>query len=283
MIGTLDRIPRIEARILAASIVATACGGASPPPPSPPAPVIAAFSATPPAIIVGGASVLDWDVRGADSVRIEPLPGMLQGRALVVSPSSDTTYVLVATNAGVEARSTVVLPVSGPTLAPVDPPDLRVRGLSGGGVVLSWSLTGLASGYRVERMAGFEADYSLLATLGGAQVVFFDGSATANQFYRYRVRATSLAGSSPGAVATAVSPPPPPEGPAIVVTPAAAGVAPGAEMLFTSSGPAAWAVLEGPAGGTISAAGGYRAPAGAGIWHVVADGGVSAVATVAVQ
>ena len=281
--GAIGLTSRMRASLLAASLVAGACGEGGPPSSSPSAPVIAAFSATPPVIVAGGASVLGWDVRGADSVRIEPIPGTLQGTALVVSPASETTYVLVATRAGVEARSTVVLPVSSPAGPPADPPDLRVRGLSGGGVVLSWRLAGLASGYVVERKAGFEADYSPLAVLGGARVVFFDRSATANQLYGYRVRATSVAGSSPGAVAAAVSPPPPPEGPSLAVTPAAVTVAPGADVIFTSSEPVTWSVLEGPAGGTISAAGAYRAPAGAGTWNVVADGGVSAVATVEVR
>ena len=283
MTGTLDRIPRIPARILAASIVATACGEASPPPPSPPAPVIAAFSATPPAIIVGGASVLDWDVRGADSVRIEPLPGTLHGTALVVSPASDTTYVLVATNAGGKPGARWfsryrVRPSRRPIHRTCASADCRVG---------AWSSPGASPGSRA----------------GTASSEWRASKPTTPLLPRWvEIRSSSSTGQPPPTISTDTGfgrrasrarargrwrPPSllplPPEGPSLAVTPAAAGVAPGAEMLFTSSGPAAWAVLEGRAGGTISAAGGYRAPAGAGIWHVVADGGVSAVATVAVQ
>jgi hypothetical protein len=268
------------AAVLVLAISSAACGGTTAPLEPP---VIAAFAATPPAIVVGAASVLTWDVRGADAVRIDVFQGTLRGTGLLVTPASNATYVLVAANAAGETRSMVLLPVSAPTLPPDDPADLLARGLSGGGAVVSWSLSGLASGYIVERKASFDVDYLPLATVDGAQVVLFDTSATANQFYRYRVRATSVAGSSPGAVATVVAPPAPPEGPSLSVTPATVLLAPGGELVFTSSGPAAWAVLEGAAGGAINSAGRYQAPAGAGTWHVVADGGVSAVATVVVQ
>ncbi len=269
--------------LLTAILLAAGCGGggAQPGPPAPPA--IIAFTATPAEVAPGGGSVLSWEVTGADAIQVGGNPVPLQATSLLVVPPATQAYAIVATNAGGESRATAALVVSAPAGPPADPPDVRVRGLSGGGAVVSWGLAGRASGYTVERRAAFEPAFLPLAVLPGAQLALFDAGLAANELYFYRVRASNPAGASPGAVVTVLAPPPPPEGPSLTVNPAAVEVTPGGTVLFTSSGPAAWSVLEGLAGGSISSAGAYRAPAGAGTWHVVASGGVSAVATVVVR
>ncbi len=88
----------------------------------------------------------------------------------------------------------------------------------------------------------------------------------------YTVTATSLADPTRSGSATVVV------GEDLTVQPSAVSLAPGASQAFTAqvSGEAnpttAWSVLEGAAGGTISAAGVYTAPATAGLYHVVAMG-----------
>ncbi|MHB1295105.1 MAG: protein kinase domain-containing protein [Anaerolineae bacterium] len=86
--------------------------------PLPGAPVVAAFSAEPGLVVRGeGATVrLTWDTQGADSVAIEPGLGPVGpvGNRDVPAPAGDTTYILVAKNAGGETRAEALVQVVDP-------------------------------------------------------------------------------------------------------------------------------------------------------------------------
>ncbi len=80
----------------------------------PPAPPVT-FSVTPPSIAPGQTATLAWNVRDATAVNIIPTGGTVsQAGALVVNPTSDTTYVLTAVGPGGSSQSTVKLSVSTP-------------------------------------------------------------------------------------------------------------------------------------------------------------------------
>jgi len=97
----------------AGSVTATAqvvVSGASPPsepPPSEPSPptpsglpVVSYFTASPPIIPVGGSTTLSWSVSNATSVTIEPGVGTVGPAGTAsVSPATNTTYTLTASNA----------------------------------------------------------------------------------------------------------------------------------------------------------------------------------------
>lgn len=117
--------------------------GAPPPPPKPevakPAPPPAAkpivkfFTAEPSSIERGQASSLKWEVTGAESVSINQglgvvgnaaaggaTPAVISGNRSVF-PSSTTTYVLTATNAGGSVTESVTVNVTAPQPAPPPP------------------------------------------------------------------------------------------------------------------------------------------------------------------
>lgn len=105
---------------------------AAPPPPPAPAPVapkavvqkpmIVFFTAEPSTIERGQASVLKWEVKGADSVSISQGLGTVSASGnRSVFPSSTTSYTLTATNSGGTATESVTVNVTAPA-APAPPP-----------------------------------------------------------------------------------------------------------------------------------------------------------------
>ncbi len=84
-------------------------------------PMIAFFTAEPSTIERGQASVLKWDVKGADSVSINQGLGTVSASGnRSVFPSSTTSYTLTATNAGGSSTESVTVNVTAP--AAVAPP-----------------------------------------------------------------------------------------------------------------------------------------------------------------
>lgn len=106
-----------------------------------PLPVIAAFAATPGTVGPGGASVLSWNVSGAEALTIDNGVGAVSGASVVVRPSQTTTYRLTATNAvGAVAASTSV------TVLPI-PAIVEFRATPGAiapgsSSVLAWNVSG---------------------------------------------------------------------------------------------------------------------------------------------
>ncbi|HTI71882.1 MAG TPA: hypothetical protein VMF06_18040 [Candidatus Limnocylindria bacterium] len=115
-----------------------------------PVPVIGAFTADPSTVAIGGSTTLRWSVSGADSLSVSadrgPSPGVVTGSSVVVTPVTNTTYTLTATNAFGRATQTVPVTVTGPT-APVigsffaNPAFIQAGTTS----ILSWSVSGADS------------------------------------------------------------------------------------------------------------------------------------------
>jgi hypothetical protein len=132
----------------------------SPPPAVTPAPVpepsfnlpeVAVFSVVPVNIVSGNFATLNWDVRNAYDVEIEPRFGIIRPKgSQPVNPPFTTTYRLTAINDQGSILATTTLTVSGvpPTIdTPVvesfiaSPPVIR----SGGSSILSWHTVGGSS------------------------------------------------------------------------------------------------------------------------------------------
>jgi hypothetical protein len=116
-----------------------------------PLPVIASFTATPASIVSGNSTTLAWSVSGADSLSISTdtgaSPGVVTGTSRSVSPTANTAYTLIATNASGSVAQTVNVTVSQPVPPPViasftaSPTTIAL----GGSSTLSWSVTGATS------------------------------------------------------------------------------------------------------------------------------------------
>ncbi len=94
--------------------------------PAPGAPIVNTFAVQPAEIEAGagGTVHLMWDVVGADTVTIEPGVGAVDpvGSRDVPAPAADTTYTLVASNAGGETTAEALLVVKAPTPTGTVPP-----------------------------------------------------------------------------------------------------------------------------------------------------------------
>jgi hypothetical protein len=77
------------------------------------APVIASFAASPSWITTGGSAALAWSVSGATGVSIDAL-GSVNGSSVQVSPASDASYVLTASNEFGSAHAQATLSVFPP-------------------------------------------------------------------------------------------------------------------------------------------------------------------------
>lgn len=103
-----------------------------PPPPAPPKadpkpvvqrPVVKFFTAEPSSIERGQASVLKWEVTGAETISIDQGIGNVQPTGnRSVFPSTTTTYKLTATNDGGTAEEAVTVNVTAPPPPPPKPP-----------------------------------------------------------------------------------------------------------------------------------------------------------------
>jgi hypothetical protein len=115
-----------------ASNVAAISGASSPatspaPPVAPlaasPAPAVARFSATPESLVAGNAAVLNWEVKDATEVHIDPQVGPVSvAGAIEVKPSQSTTYTLTARGAGGQGTASLSIAVTpkAPAAKPVD-------------------------------------------------------------------------------------------------------------------------------------------------------------------
>jgi hypothetical protein len=250
----------------------------------PPPPVITSFVASAETIVGGAASVLSWDVAGADTVRIDQGIGITKGTVLRVQPIITTTYTLTAVNAGGPVSATATVAVVTPSSAPPSPANFVARSIGGGGVLLSWSAVPTASSFSLEVSSNIAPTFQPLTTVGGSSYYVSDGTTTANNIYTYRLTAINAAGTSGGVTASSLSAPQPPEGPApIIIVPASpVTVSRGEMLMFTANQPVSWIVLDGMGGGSITAGGVYTAPAGGGTFRIAAVGSVTNTVAVVV-
>jgi hypothetical protein len=78
-------------------------------------PTIVDFSVSPSTITAGQLATLTWTVNNATSVKIDPFSGnQYSSGSTVVSPSTTTTYVLIASNAAGTVTATALLTVNTP-------------------------------------------------------------------------------------------------------------------------------------------------------------------------
>ncbi|MFL6284645.1 MAG: hypothetical protein ACJ74Q_15975 [Pyrinomonadaceae bacterium] len=112
-------------------------------------PKVNLFTAEPACVVFGSSSVLRWNVSDAASVTINGTPVDPSSGSMTVTPSSDTTYTLVATGAGCAPQTTqaqVTVSVTTPpqinqfTAAPAS----IIRD-SGASSTLQWDVTGAVS------------------------------------------------------------------------------------------------------------------------------------------
>jgi peptidoglycan-associated lipoprotein len=99
------------------------------PPPPPPAkrPTIASFTVEPSTIERGQSAMLRWSTQDAESVTINPGLGSVNpSGSRSVSPSSTTSYELIARGPGGEARQSVTLRVTEPPAPPPPAPEPTV-------------------------------------------------------------------------------------------------------------------------------------------------------------
>ena len=104
------------------------------------APVIDSFRASEQEVAAGTPVILSWQVRGAQTLRIDPV-GPVTGTQLSVTPSQTTAYILRAVNAFGETSAEVTVTVGAPPTITsfVATPSTVVPGQS---TVLSWSVEG---------------------------------------------------------------------------------------------------------------------------------------------
>jgi hypothetical protein len=144
-------------------------------------PAVVSFTVNPSAINAGQLATLTWTVNNASTVKIDPFSGnQYSSGSTVVSPPATTTYVLIASNMGGNATSTVTLTVNpiatqnpvatiNPALPPAPPPavtDFRVTPSSinmGDSAILKWDTTGATSVF-IEPDIGY-------VSLSGSQAV----------------------------------------------------------------------------------------------------------------
>jgi len=134
------------------------------------APLISTFTANPVLIASGGASTLTWATSGATSVTLNGGAVSTSG-SVGVTPTSTTTYTLVATNALGSATRSVTVNVGKGTASigtPVITAPTAGQVLGVAGVNLSWNAVTNATGY----------DLRLLSSTSGATV--FSGSLAGN-------------------------------------------------------------------------------------------------------
>jgi len=76
-------------------------------------PTIVNFSVSPSVITEGQEATLTWDISNASTVKIDPFSGNQYAKgSTVVSPATNTTYVLIASNAGGSVTATALLTVN---------------------------------------------------------------------------------------------------------------------------------------------------------------------------
>lgn len=160
---------------------------------SPPAaPTITSFSANPSAINQGESSTLSWTITGVvDSLTLNPGSIDVTGQSSIqVSPNSDTTYTLEATNAGGSDSAQTNVDVTQPpniTSFTASPSTIN----QGGSSTLSWTVSGEVTSLSINQSVG--------DVTGQSSKSVSPGSTTT-----YRLTATNGAGSDTATVKVTV-------------------------------------------------------------------------------
>jgi hypothetical protein len=81
---------------------------------APGSPTITSFSASPSVITIGQSSTLSWSASNAISFSVNNGIGTVTGNSVTVSPTSDTTYTLTATNSNGSVTALIMILVNAP-------------------------------------------------------------------------------------------------------------------------------------------------------------------------
>jgi hypothetical protein len=140
-------------------------------------PVINSFTATKINIERGDSSQLDWSVMGADTVSIDQGIGEVgeQG-SMTVTPVTNTSYTLTATNRGGSVTAKVSITVAGPVVAPTVSSKPAISYFTaepgiihyGGSTFLSWSVSDATSVNISPLLGSVPASGSTSITLDGS-------------------------------------------------------------------------------------------------------------------
>jgi hypothetical protein len=233
-------------------------------------PLITSFTATPDTILAGQSSALAWSVAGADSLSISPDLGAVTGSSVSVSPSTNTTYTLSATNAGGTVTKTVALAVTQPTPPPVINSFTASSSsiTQGDSLTLHWSVAGADS---------LSISPTLGAVSGSSITVSPDVDTT------YLLTATNNGGTVTASVSVTVSAPAPTPV-SVQLNPSAVQLNTGATQAFlaivvgSANQAVTWSVVE-TGGGSVTSAGVYTAPTTPGTFHVRAVASADPTAT----
>jgi chitinase len=157
--------------------------------------------------------------------------------------------------------------------------------VASGAVSLTWNAVSGATGYDVYRATASGGPFARLTASSQAATSYQDSAVVAGATYWYQVTASNGAGTSAASAAVSAAVPGAAQTVTVAIAPASATVdgCRTAQFAATVTGSAdtsvTWSVQEGAAGGTITAAGLYTAPAAAGTYHVVATSNASGTAT----
>lgn len=157
--------------------------------------------------------------------------------------------------------------------------------VSGGTVLLSWTLAANATGYNVYRATSSAGTYTTLTASPQPATAYRDGAVAPNTTYWYEVRASNAAGLSSASAPASATVPAAAQTVTVTVSPSAAAVDGcmtlqlSAAVTGTASTGVTWSVQEGAAGGTVSNTGLYTAPSTAGTYHAIATSNASSSAT----
>ena len=131
-----------------------------------------------------------------------------------LTPETTYQYRIIATNAGGDSTPSTIASATTPPGAPGVPSGVAATAVSSTQIDVSWTASGGATGYRVERTADGGASWAVAGTT--AATTLSDVGLTPATTYGYRVIATNTGGeSAPSATAnatTTVAPPPAPTG-----------------------------------------------------------------------
>ena len=159
-----------------------------------PSPSVASFSAAPATITAGQFTTLSWSLGGSSAqVDLSPGLGPVAGSQAVVSPVTTTTYTLTASSVGGSAQKQVTVTVQPAVLPSIDSFTASPAAvLLGGSATLLWSVSGGATGLRIDPGAAN----------GNGGLLQVTPSATTT----YTLTASNAAGSVTKTVVVTVSP-----------------------------------------------------------------------------
>jgi hypothetical protein len=201
-------------------------------------PSISSFSGPYSVLKEGDSAQLTWSVWGADTISIDPGPGLVTGNSLGIQPTSTTTYTLTAANAA--GTSTAAFTVT------VVPPKPVIRAFGASPATIAGGQNGLLA-WTVDGTAALTIDQGVGPVTGSSVTVAPATSTT------YTLTATNSGGSST-ATATVLVSGSLPTITSFTANPATAAVGQGTTLSWVASGATGFSIDQGVGAVTGSSA-----------------------------